>query len=282
MILRLAESRTAQRFFRSRLAVAGLVTYGLLIVVALFAPLLSPYDPNVQRLEQRLEGPSLSHPFGLDDLGRDVFSRVIHGSRISLRVGLIVVLISGSVGITLGTVAGWYGGWYDEILMRLTDILLAFPGLLLAIAMVAVLGPGIDNVILALSLTGWVGFARLTRGQVLQARELDFIQAARALGAGDARIVILHVLPTIMAPLLVEATFGMAAAILGEASLSFLGLGVSPPTPSWGGILDQGVDKIAFAQHITIFPGMAIMITVLALNFLGDGLRDAFDPRTNL
>lgn len=274
------DSRMRRRFLANRLAVGGLIAYGLFLLIALLAPLIIPHEYRGEALEFRLEPPSWSHPFGRDDLGRDVFSRVIYGSRVSLRVGLIVVSFSGLIGITVGTLSGWYRGWFDEALMRLTDILLAFPGLLLAIAMVAALGPGIDNVIFALCLTGWVTFARLSRGQTLQARELDYIQAARALGASDLHIIVRHVLPTIQAPLLVEATFAMAAAILGEASLSFLGLGVQPPMPSWGGILNDGIDKLGYANHLTIFPGIAIMITVLALNFLGDGLRDALDPKS--
>lgn len=274
----LRSSRAVGRFLANPLAVAGLVLYLSLLLVGLVAPWIAPHDFALTDLPSRLEGPSWSHPFGRDELGRDLLSRVLLGARVSLRVGLIVTSISGCIGVSIGLLAGWWGGWFEEIVMRLTDILLAFPGLLLAIALVALLGPGIDNVILAMCLTGWVGFARLTRGQVLQAREFEFIQAAIALGAPTPRILLRHVLPAISAPLIVEVTFGMAAAILGEASLSFLGLGVQPPTPSWGSILNSGKDFLSY-PHMTIFAGLAIMLSVLGLNFLGDGLRDALDPK---
>src|SRR5438552_5524793 len=249
------------------------------VIAALFGPAFARFDPAAQDLAQRLDGPSATHWFGLDELGRDIFSRVLAGARISLLVGLVVVSISSVVGTTLGSIAGYFGGAVDETISRVIDILLAFPGLLLAIAMVAVLGPSLTNVVIALSLIGWVGYARLVRGQVLRARELDFVQAARALGATTPRILLRHVIPTTLPAVTVQATLGMGAAILNEASLSFLGLGVQPPTPSWGTMLNYGRGHLLDAPHLTIFPGVAIAILVLGFNFLGDGLRDLADPK---
>ena len=253
---------------------------GLAVLLAIAGPLLTPYDPASQALALRLEGPTGAHLFGLDELGRDIFARVLAGARISLLVGLVVVSISATAGVCLGAVAGYFGGRIDEIISRVTDILLAFPGLLLAIALVAVLGPSLTNVVLALSLIGWVGYARLVRGQVLRARELEFVQAARALGAPTPRILLRHVIPTTLPAVTVQATLGMGAAILAEAALSFLGLGVQPPTPSWGTMLNGGRAHLLDAPHLTIFPGLAIALLVLGFNFLGDGLRDALDPAT--
>jgi len=250
------------------------------LLAALFGPWLVPYDPAAQNLALRLEGPTGFHPFGLDELGRDILARVLAGARISLLVGLVVVGVSSSVGIVLGAVAGYFGGWIDEAISRVIDVLLAFPGLLLAIALVAVLGPSLRNVVLALTLIGWVGYARLVRGQVLRAREFEYVQAARALGASTFRILTRHVIPTAMPAVSVQATLGMGGAILSEASLSFLGLGVQPPTPSWGTMLNYGRAHLLDAPHLTIFPGVAIAILVLGFNFLGDGLRDALDPAT--
>jgi peptide/nickel transport system permease protein len=226
----------------------------------------------------RLAGPTGVHWFGLDELGRDIFTRVLYGSRISLLVGIVVVGVSATVGIAMGAIAGYFGGRVDEAISRVIDVLLAFPGLLLAIALVAVLGPSLTNVVLALTLIGWVGYARLVRGQVLRARELEFVQAARAIGASTSRILLRHVIPTTLPAVTVQATLGMGAAILNEASLSFLGLGVQPPTPSWGTMLNYGRGHLLDAPHLTIFPGVAIALLVLGFNFLGDGLRDALDP----
>jgi peptide/nickel transport system permease protein len=251
----------------------------LTVVGAVVAPWAVPYDPAGQELALRLARPSLAHPFGLDELGRDIFSRVLAGARISLFVGLTVVGISSVVGVLLGSIAGYFGGWIDDVISRAIDVLLAFPGILLAIALVAVLGPSLSNVVMALSVIGWVGYARLVRGQVLKARELEFVQAARALGASSSRILIRHVVPTTMPAVMVQATLGMAGAILAEASLSFLGLGVQPPTPSWGTMLNGGRLHLLDAPHLTIFPGVAIATLVLGFNFLGDGLRDALDPK---
>ena len=250
------------------------------VLAALFGPVLAPFDAADQNLPLRLEGPTGLHWFGLDELGRDIFARVLSGARISLMVGLVVVGVSSTIGILLGSIAGYFGGKIDEAISRLIDVLLAFPGLLLAIAMVAVLGPSLTNVILALTFIGWVGYARLVRGQVLRAREFEYVQAARALGAPIPRILLRHVIPTALPAVTVQATLGMGGAILSEAALSFLGLGVQPPTPSWGTMLSYGKSHLLDAPHLTIFPGIAIAVLVLGFNFLGDGLRDALDPAT--
>jgi len=258
---------------------AGLILTITLVGIALLAPLIAPFDPDVQDTSRRLEEPSKEHPLGLDDLGRDVFSRIVFGARVSLRVGFSVVIIASMIGITLGAIAGYFGGAVDTAVMRLSDILLAFPGILLAIALVAVLGPSLNNVILALSTIGWVGYARLVRGQVLKVREMEYVTAAKALGAKSPRVIVLHVLPNVINPVIVMATLGLAGAILSEAALSFLGLGVQPPTPSWGAMLTSGRRYLGLANHLAIFPGAAIMLAVMGLNFLGDGLIDALDPK---
>jgi peptide/nickel transport system permease protein len=250
----------------------------VVVVAALFGPMVAPFDPSTQEMALRLDGPTGLHWFGLDEVGRDIFTRVLYGARISLLVGIVVVGVSATVGIAMGAIAGYFGGRVDEAISRVIDILLAFPGLLLAIALVAVLGPSLTNVVMALTLIGWVGYARLVRGQVLRAREFEFVQAARALGATTPRILLRHVIPTTLPAVTVQATLGMGAAILNEASLSFLGLGVQPPTPSWGTMLNYGRGHLLDAPHLTIFPGVAIAILVLGFNFLGDGLRDALDP----
>lgn len=257
----------------------GAVLTIILIVVALAAPLLAPFDPDVQDTAHRLDPPSKTHPLGLDDLGRDVLSRIVFGARVSLRVGFSVVVISSLIGVGLGAIAGYFGGAWDAVIMRICDILLAFPGILLAIAMVAVLGPSVNNVILALCVGGWVGYARLARGQVLKIREMEYVTAAKALGARSPRVILRHVLPNVINPVIVMATLGLAGAILAEASLSFLGLGVQPPTPSWGAMLTSGRQYLGIANHLAIFPGAAIMLAVMGLNFLGDGLIDALDPK---
>jgi peptide/nickel transport system permease protein len=230
----------------------------------------------------RYLSPSSQHWFGTDGLGRDVFARVIYGARISLRVGIVVVLVSTIVGTVLGALAGYFGGWLDRFMSGYVfNVFLAFPGLLLAIALVAFLGGGLNKLILSLCIIGWVGYARLIRGQVLKVREYDFVQAARALGAGDARILFVHILPNAIQPLIVQASLGMAGAVLAEASLSFLGLGVPPPAPSWGVMIEEarGLDTLQAAPHVLIFPGIAIVLSVLAFNFIGDGLREYLDPR---
>jgi peptide/nickel transport system permease protein len=273
-------NRSFKRKYLSNFAlVSGAITTILLVIVALSAPLLAPYDPNAQNTARRLEGPSSDHVLGLDDLGRDVASRVIYGARVSLRVGFSVVIITAVVGIILGSIAGYFGGFMDTVIMRISDMLLAFPGILLAIALVAVLGPSLNNVVLALSVIGWVSYARLTRGQVLKVREMEFVTAAEALGARSPRVIFRHLLPNVISPVIVQATLGLAGAILAEASLSFLGLGVQPPTPSWGAMLTTGRQYLGIADHLAIYPGMAIMLAVMGLNFFGDGLIDALDPK---
>ena len=253
---------------------AGACVVGLAVLAAMIGPWLVPYDPSAQELALRLEGPSRLHWLGLDELGRDILARVMSGARISLFVGLVVVSVSASIGAAMGALAGYYGGIIDEAISRVIDILLAFPGLLLAIALVAVLGPSLTNVVIALSLIGWVGYARVARAQVLQAREFEYVVAARAIGAATPRILIRHVLPAALPALTVQATLGMGGAILSEAALSFLGLGVQPPTPSWGAMLNYGRVHLLDAPHLTVFPGLAIAIVVLGLNLLGDSLGD--------
>jgi peptide/nickel transport system permease protein len=273
-------SQSFKRKYLSNFAlVSGAIATIVLVLVALTAPWLAPYDPNVQDTSRRLEGPSSDHILGLDDLGRDVASRVIYGARVSLRVGFSVVIITAIVGIILGSIAGYFGGFMDTVIMRISDMLLAFPGILLAIALVAVLGPSLNNVVLALSVIGWVSYARLTRGQVLKVREMEFVTAAEALGARSPRVIFRHLLPNVISPVIVQATLGLAGAILAEASLSFLGLGVQPPTPSWGAMLTTGRQYLGIADHLAIYPGMAIMLAVMGLNFFGDGLIDALDPK---
>jgi peptide/nickel transport system permease protein len=274
----------AKRSFRKTFLTNFALTSGALItialvVVALAAPLIAPHDPNWQETARRLEGPSKEHLLGLDDLGRDVFSRVVYGARVSLRVGFSVVVLASTVGILLGAIAGYFGGKVDTAIMRLSDMLLAFPGILLAIALVAVLGPSLNNVVLALSVIGWVGYARLVRGQILKVRQMEFVTAAEALGARSPRIIFRHLLPNVLSPVIVMATLGLAGAILAEAALSFLGLGVQPPTPSWGAMLTTGRQYLGLANHLAIYPGIAIMLAVMGLNFLGDGLIDALDPK---
>jgi peptide/nickel transport system permease protein len=271
--------KTFKRFARNFAFTSGLLLTVALVVVALAAPLLATHDPSVQDTSRRLEAPSNEHLLGLDDLGRDVLSRIVWGARVSLRVGFSVVILASLVGVTLGAISGYFGGIIDVLVMRLCDILLAFPGILLAIALVAVLGPSLNNVILALASIGWVGYARLVRGQVLKVREMEYVTAAKAMGAKSPRVIVLHVLPNVINPVIVMATLGLAGAILSEAALSFLGLGVQPPTPSWGAMLTSGRRYLGLANHLAIFPGAAIMLAVMGLNFLGDGLIDALDPK---
>jgi peptide/nickel transport system permease protein len=246
---------------------------------AVVGPLVLSADTTSQILAERLAGPSAGHWFGQDELGRDVLARLVGGARVSLFVGLAVVTISATVGTIVGAVSGYVGGWLDDLVGRLMDILLAFPGILLAIAMVAVLGPSLTNVVIALTVIGWVGYARLVRGQVLKIRELEYVQAARALGATMPWIVGRHVIPATLSAVSVQATLGMAGAIISEASLSFLGLGVQPPTPSWGTMLDAGRSHLFDAPHLTVVPGVAIAVLVVGFNFAGEALRERLDPR---
>jgi peptide/nickel transport system permease protein len=252
----------------------GLMILVMLLMSALLAPVLAPYDPTRQNLENDLRSYSRENPLGTDKLGRDILSRVLYGARISLLVGASTVVISLAIGLAIGSISGYFGGWADQWLMRLVDILMAFPGILLAIAFTAVLGPGLDHVILALCLIGWTSYARLVRGEVLALKEQEFVQAARALGCKPGRVIARHLLPNLFPLLLIQAIFGLAGAIIAEGSLSFLGLGVEPPTPSWGSMLNDGRQFLLVAPHLTTYPGMAIMITVFGLNLVGDGLHD--------
>lgn len=264
----------------SRLAYIGFAIAALFILAAVFAPLVATHDVAAQDLALRYASPSAEHWFGTDGLGRDVFSRVVFGARISLQVGISVVLVSGIIGTIIGAVAGFYGGWVDKFLSGYVfNVFLAFPGLLLAIALVAFLGAGQGKLIAALCVIGWVGYARVMRGQVLKVREYDYVQAARALGAGNVRILFTHILPNAIQPLIVQASLGMAGAVLSEASLSFLGLGIPPPAPSWGTMIEEARQFFASSPHILLFPGLAIALTVLAFNFIGDGLREYLDPK---
>src|SRR5438445_10858291 len=261
--------KTFQRLLRNCAFTSALLLTVALVLVALAAPLLSPFDPNVQDTSRRLEAPSRQHLLGLDDLGRDVLSRIIWGARVSLRVGFSVVILASLIGISLGAISGYFGGWLDTIIMRLTDILLAFPGILLAIALVAVLGPNLNNVVLALATIGWVSYARLVRGQVLKVREMEYVTAAKALGARSPRVIIRHVLPNVINPVNVTSTLGLAGATLSDAALRVLGLGVQPPTPSWGAMLTAGRRYLGLANHLAIFPCASIMAAVVGLTFLG-------------
>jgi peptide/nickel transport system permease protein len=258
---------------------AGAAIVAAMAMLAIAGPWVWPFDAVTQMLPSRLEGPGWPHLLGHDELGRDVLARLAGGARISLLVGLAVVSVSASVGTLAGAIAGYAGGWVDDLLGRLMDVLLAFPGILLAIAMVAVLGPSLSNVVLALASIGWVGYARLVRGQVLKVRELEFVQAARAIGASAPWILVRHIIPATLSAVTVQATLGMAGAIISEASLSFLGLGVQPPTPSWGTMLDAGRSHLFDAPHLTIVPGVAIALLVIGFNFAGEALRDRLDPR---
>jgi peptide/nickel transport system permease protein len=271
-----------RRFRRNRLALMGLLIVALLGVAAVFAPHLAPADPARQSLEDKRTPPGGKYLLGADEFGRDIASRLIYGSRIALLVGLISVFIALILGTVLGTLAGYAGGAVDEVLMRALDVLLAFPYLLLAIAIVSALGPGLQNTILAVGIWATPGFARVIRGSVLAIKEQEYVQAARAVGAGTARVVIRHVLPNCISIVIVYSALYMASAILLEAALSFLGLGVPPPTPSWGLMVSTGRDFITIAPHIATLPGLAIAVTVLGFNLLGDGLRDALDPKMQL
>lgn len=265
------------------LAAVGVVLVVFFVICALFAPWIAPQDPAHIDLPTRLSPPSVAHWCGTDEVGRDILSRLIYGSRISMLVGSCVVALSLALGLIIGSVAGYYGGGIDRFVnVVLMNAFLSFPGILLAIAFVAFRGPGIFNLIFALSLGGWVGYARLVRGQVLAAREREFVEAARALGASDLRVIVRHILPNIIQPVIVQAAIGMAGAILAEATMSFLGLGVPPPTASWGAMLNDGRAHLFDAPHLVIFPALAVMLAVLSFNFIGDALRDFLDPRARL
>ena len=268
---------------RNRLAAAGMVLVAVFVLFALFAPWIAPQDPALINLPSRLQPPGAAHWFGTDELGRDILSRVIYGARISMLVGSSVVVGSLILGLIFGSIAGYYGGFADKFFnVIIMNAFLSFPGILLAIAFVAFLGPGITNLILALCIGGWVGYARLVRAQVLAVKEREFVEAARALGASDWRIVSRHIWPNIIQPVIAQAAIGMAGAVLAEATMSFLGLGVPPPTASWGSMLNDGRSHLFDAPHLVLFPAAAVMLAVLSFNFIGDALRDYMDPRSRI
>ncbi len=271
---------TLRRLWRNRLMLVGAVLVLAVAVAALLAGHLAPYDPIALDIEALLTPPGAKHLFGTDELGRDIFSRVIYGTRFALLIGVAVVLIEAVIGIVFGACAAYFGGWLDTLLMRLVDIMLAIPTLVLALAIAGVLGGGLGNMILAIGITGWREFARLIRGQVLVIRTSTYVEAARAMGAGDARILGHHILPNALGTVVVYTSLEMPAALLWAASLSFLGLGAQPPTPEWGAMIAEGRGFVGQAWWVSTFPGLAIMTTVLGFNFLGDGLRDLLDPRT--
>jgi peptide/nickel transport system permease protein len=268
-----------RRFKRNKLAVGGMIIVLLLFLIAVCASLISPYDPNDIDRKHILEPPGIGHPLGTDDLGRDVLSRMIYGSQISLAVGFVAVGIATVIGMILGALSGYYSGWPDRIVMRFIDIMLSIPTFFLILAVIAFIGPSIWNIMIVIGLTSWMGVARLVRAEFLSLKEREFVLAAKALGAGNIRIIFNHIMINSMAPVFVSAVFGIAGAILVESALSFLGIGVQPPTPSWGNILTLGKDNIEIAWWLSVFPGLAILITVLGYNLVGEGLRDALDPR---
>jgi len=268
-----------RHFKKNRLGVGGLVIIVIVFFIAIFAPFLSFYDSGKTDVSLKLNPPSFQHYLGTDQLGRDVYSRMLYGSRISLSVGFVAVGISILIGILVGAMAGYKGGWVDSLLMRFVDIMLSFPSFFLILTVVAILRPNIYNVMIVIGITSWEGTARFVRAEFLSLRERDYVQAARALGVKDRRIIFRHILPNALAPVFVTASLGVASAILVEAGLSFLGFGVQPPEPSWGNILTEGRTYIFDAWWLTVFPGLAILITVLSFNLFGEGLRDALDPR---
>ena len=276
----LALVRAARRHI---LGSVGIVLVSIFSLCALFAPWIAPQDPSHIDLASRLASPSLGHWFGTDELGRDILSRLVYGSRISMLVGSSVVAAALGLGLIVGSIAGYYGGRIDRFVnVVVMNVFLSFPGILLAIAFVAFRGPGVLNLVLALSLGGWVGYARLVRGQVLACRDREFVEAAKALGASDLRVIVRHILPNIVQPVIVQAAIGMAGAILAEATMSFLGLGVPPPTASWGAMLNDGRAHLFDAPHLVLFPALAVMLAVLSFNFIGDALGDALDPRARI
>ncbi|SKA17904.1 peptide/nickel transport system permease protein [Trichlorobacter thiogenes] len=258
----------------------GISVVSILLLLALLAPIISPYNPTEIHAVHVLSPPNWSHWCGTDELGRDVLSRMLYGARISLMVGFVAIGIAVTIGSLVGLASGYYGGWVDTLLMRFVDVMLCFPTFFLILAVIAFLSPSIWIIMAVIGLTGWMGVARLVRAEVLVIREMDYILAARCIGCSDLRIILRHILPNALSPVLVAATLGVAGAILTESALSFLGIGVQPPTPSWGNILTSGKDYIEFAWWLSLFPGLAILVTVLAYNLLGEGIRDALDPRT--
>ena len=268
-----------RRFRRNKQAMVGMCMLLLMIFSAIFASVISPYDPLQQDIINRLQPPSAAHFFGTDELGRDIFSRILYGSRISLTVGLIAVSISSVVGCALGAIAGYYGGVFDNVIMRCTDVLMAIPSILLNISIVAALGTGLQNVMIAIGISSVPAYCRIMRASLLSLKDQEFVDASRAAGASDPYIILNHILPNSLAPLIVQATLKIGGAILSCASMSFIGLGIVPPTPEWGAMLSTGRDFLRDAPHLTAFPGMAIMFAVFAMNLMGDGLRDALDPK---
>ncbi len=269
----------AVRMRGSPMAVLGVVLFAALLLMAAFAPLIATADPIAIQVREVLRPPSPEHLFGTDDLGRDVFSRVVWGSRLAVRLGVLSVVVAASGGVALGLVAGYYRGWVDNLISRLLEVILAFPGLLFAIAIVAVLGPSLDNLIVALGLFGWPGYARLVRGSVLSARQREYVEAARAIGAPATRVMLRHILPNVVAPVIILSATRFGGALLAGSGLSFIGLGVPIPQPEWGAIMATGRDYMGSAWWITVFPGLLIALAVLGVNLLGDGLRDVLDPR---
>ncbi len=265
-------------FTMNRLALSGALIVGIMALLAIFAPYVATFDPNEINLEKALIGPSKGHLLGTDSLGRDFFSRMVYGARISLSVGFVAVGIAVFIGVILGSIAGYYGGQMDGIISRFIDVMLCFPSFFLILSVIAVLGPNILNIMVVIGVTSWMGVARLIRAEILSLKEREFIEAARAIGASDLRIIVRHLIPNGIGPVLVSATLGVAGAILLESGLSFLGLGVQPPTPSWGNILTEAKSTLGMAWWITLFPGLAILITVLGYNLLGEGLREFFNP----
>lgn len=270
---------TWRRFRKNGRAVVGLCIVVILVLCAVLAPIISPYEPNAQDPRNRLQGPSACHWFGTDELGRDILSRIIYGARISMSVGLIAICISLIGGVTLGAIAGYYGGTIDNIIMRCMDVLLSIPTILLNISIVAALGSGLQNVMIAIGVSSIPGYCRIVRASILSLRDQDFVEASRAAGANDFFLITRHILPNCLAPLIVQATLRIGAAILSCASMSFLGLGIVPPTAEWGSMLSTGRDFLRDAPHVCIFPGLAIMAAVFSMNLVGDGLRDALDPK---
>jgi peptide/nickel transport system permease protein len=267
------------RFRRDKLAVAGLLIVFALFLISVLTPLLAPLDPSTIDVDNILASPTARHLFGTDELGRDVFTRMLYGAGISLKVGFVAVGIATIIGVLLGAVSGYYGGWVDIVIMRFVDIMLCFPSFFLILAVIAFLEPSIFNIMAVIGLTSWMGITRLVRAEFLSLKERDFVLAEKAMGAGSLRIIFIHILPNAMAPVLVSATLGIASAVLVESALSFLGIGVQPPTPSWGNILTQGQSTLGVAWWLSFYPGMAILVTVLGYNLLGEGIRDAIDPR---
>ncbi|OQY20625.1 MAG: peptide ABC transporter permease [Desulfobacteraceae bacterium 4572_35.1] len=273
----MVKSELLQRIISNKMAMAGALMVLFMFAMALLAPIIAT-DPGLVDISKQLQPPSLHAILGTDDLGRDVFARIVYGARISLLVGFVAVGIATVVGVLFGAIAGYYGGWVDIIIMRFVDIMLCFPSFFLILAVIAFLEPSIWNIMIIIGLTGWMGVARLVRAEFLSLRERDFVLAVRSLGASDSRIILRHILPNAMSPVLVSAALGIAGAILTESALSFLGIGVQPPTPSWGNMLIIGKQTLGTAWWLSVFPGLAILLTVLAYNLLGEGLRDALDP----